>query len=155
VWSQIAKENQIISQDRGLFSDSRFVCDRIASIVNSFYFKSESHRFFVCKDNELDEIQAIAVVDNNPIYQYAPNVNLEFMVTHPKNIRSNINKNNPNRVEGSGKTLIQKIADVYRQEDKRRITLFSLDSSLHFYFKIGFKIQEKENPHQMKLYLEI
>ncbi len=96
---------------------------------------------YVCEDVALQTIQAIALVRDYTTYPEG--LEIDYIATHPHNIRSPLNETETTRVEGAGSALIKHIA-IQLRDSGREILLVALPSSIPFYEKLGFEHVPKQ-----------
>lgn len=124
------------SPTQKVFEDSSSLCKYIISALND---KTNKYKFYVCTQAQKDtDVEAIAVISEKVSSVAKPHLYVEFLMTHPKNIRSPLNENEPNRVTGAATKIISYLAEVAKQRRIDEIHLFSLNSARGFYEKIGF-----------------
>ncbi len=142
--SNVAREWQCISSQNRLkcesasyqkFEDSRRISMLTAECMEQPNETAQIwNRILICKDAAQDEIQAIALVFAQ---QNQPQLKIAHLVTHPRNIRSNINKNEWTRVEGAGRAIIDYLAAIISNDQE--IYVESVESAKLFYIKQGFE----------------
>jgi len=141
VWTDFANAKASQSSlvvNTEIFKDSFNICTWIKNSVNN---SNKICRVFVCFQEE-QNIQAIAIVTNavasSPVKDI-PYLYVDYLATHPRNIRSALNEKEPNRVTGAGSKLISHLVNkVCKKENLEEVRLQSLDSAREFYKKMGF-----------------
>lgn len=150
-WDVIAKKKGRVTSESGIFDD----CCNISKLVSQCLEHPQESDWlfdtaFVCED-EKKHIQAVALIDECGtccLQSDEAYVKLVHIVTHPHNIRSSVNRDEYERVEGSGTALIKAIA----QQTMRGIYLESISSAIPFYQKLGF---EKVSKNDMAMIEEL
>lgn len=135
LWEKTAKEKDKASRSSWFdfraaqFRDSARLC-RIISKELSFFSKNE---VYVSKD-ESEKEQGIMLITKYPDYVY-----VDYLVTHPRNIRSRINKDEKEKVAGSGSSLLKAAEKRAKELKKKKIWLMPLEKAIPFYRKQGYK----------------
>ncbi|MBS0627098.1 MAG: hypothetical protein JSS09_02680 [Verrucomicrobia bacterium] len=132
LWSFLAQQKKAktpIPVEKELFE----TLSSIAIVLSiSLENRSPSHQLLACTDKKKN-IQSIALVSNevNRIF-------LKYLITNPKNIRSDVNSNELNRVRGAGTAIIHHLLEKCLTEQKT-LQLYSTPSSEPFYKKLYFE----------------
>ncbi len=133
-------------QDRFFFhmiSQCYIMWHQIGDAAGTGKIDKEYHfnNIYVCKDAALGEIQAVAFVDEDP-RQWE----VTYIVTHPYNVRSPVNKEITTRVEGAASAIIEHLAIILPRSCKG-IYVESTNLAKPFYVKCGFdELDLKEYP---------
>ena len=142
-WKQFAKDKAAQLPKPNIFHDSKDLCKWISEDLKKDP-EGKTVRVFVCTDPIFNELQAISLVtdysNENKPYFY-----LEFLATHPKNIPSPLNQDEPYPIAGAASSLISHLKNVGIQENRKKIKLYSLRSAEGFYKKLGFKTKNSED----------
>jgi len=154
VWKQFAQEkSEKESQQKNIFANSKDIClwgiDTLKKDVDC------KHRIFICTQSAFNP-EAITIISEKTTAPSAdspskPYLYVEYLVTHPKNIRSPLNENEPNRVNGAGSAIISALIQLGREENKDTIQLHSLSSARPFYEKLGFIPTINDNLYTLKI----
>jgi len=93
---------------------------------------------YTCRDYKNKELQALGftTVRNR---QGGKCLILQLLTTNPNNIRSDVNKNEPNRVQGAATAIISSLAQRVLKGEYIGLFVHSVDSVLDFYKKLGFE----------------
>lgn len=105
--------------------------DKESNSSNSFNLFS-SGEIFLCKDGR-DCIQGIMEISEKTSKIY-----VNFLATHPNNLRSHLNEQEPNRVTGAGSLLLWKAKQIAVERGKKEVELQATSLSIGFYQKQGF-----------------
>ncbi len=138
-WQQIIGEKLagVPKPHPEIFCNLLEVAKSIQTFIGRAYDGLYGGSIYVCEDVALKEIQTIAFVHND-IFRSA--LNIDFIATHPRNVRSSLNETETTRVEGAGSALIQHLATELR-DSGMGITLESYPSAIPFYEKLGFALK--------------
>jgi|GEM_PF-5529347 hypothetical protein len=109
--------------------------------------ESYQTRIFICKDKN-DRVQGMMklCVENTQVC-------VSQMSTNPKNIRSWVNENESEKVEGAGSTLMRMAEKLTLDLERDELYLFALRESKPFYRKLNFA--EKGNPSSPWMYKSV
>lgn len=134
IWGEVA------SKRRGepIFGDSEAA---LIMVLSGFRSKDPSFQMFVCRDSK-GEPQAFMRTYNNGYC-------LEIMALAANPI--NIGIGQDRQLRGAGSCLLAKAEEVARSRKIEAIRLFSLSSSLGFYMKKGFLVEDSTNLELFKL----
>ena len=131
-WKSIADESMKETQnpsEKELFEDSRDMADSLAEHLTELDGKKT---VITCIDT-YGNLQSIAIIKNQE-----NEITINTFATHPHNIRSDLNLEKPNRVQGAGTALIHHLFQKCLIEEKDSIGLFSLPNACEFYRKMHF-----------------
>jgi hypothetical protein len=141
-WKHFAQSKATQLPKPNIFYDSKDLCKWISHDLNKD-LQGTNIRIFVCTDPIFNELQAIALVTDYPD-EKKPYFYLELLATHPKNINSPLNLDEPNPIAGAATSLISHLKSVGIEENRKKIKLCSLQSATGFYRKMGFKTKNSE-----------
>ncbi len=88
---------------------------------------------YVCKDNT-DRVQGIAIVSKK-----LSDLRVDYVMTHPANIRCKANELEPARVEGAGRAFCAFLESEALKQGVQSVYLTVLPASRQFYLKFGFE----------------
>jgi hypothetical protein len=136
-WDAFARNKaKQVSTSQKVFEDSISLCNYIISALNNNQAK---YRFFICTQSQKNlDVEAIAVTSEKVSSAVKPYLYVEYLMTHPKNIRSTLNENEPHRVTGAATKIISHLTEVAQKANMSEIHLYSLNSARGFYQKNGF-----------------
>jgi hypothetical protein len=104
----------------------------------------------VCSD-KTGKIQAVASAE---MLSETGELYIHAIVTHPCNIKAKINENESGRATGAGSAIIYYLVNRFLLKPSCiQIRLHSLESSIHFYEKLGFDKEKQANPRFILMYL--
>lgn len=140
IWQQTIAEKVEKVQTRleiSRFRDCRSILNAIAVSLNPKC--AEQYQTFLCvSDNNVPHgIMQIKKSDSSP-----EDLIVHTLVTNPINLRSSVNQNEENRVEGVGSFLLRNAEQIAREQGKQRVRLIPYQSALLFYQKLGFIADE-------------
>lgn len=87
-----------------------------------------------------DEIQAIAITK-----QVGDNLRLMHLLTHPRNIRASVNKDESHRVTGAGSAIINYLKSIMSAQSIDQIDVEPIKSAIPFYEKMGFEFEDDDS----------
>ena len=124
---QEARNSWTLSPDQ--FHNCAWVSTQVANTLAGFGW----NEVFVCKDGE-SRVQGIMIttVLTNGIY-------VDYLVTHPQNIRSSLNDHEIGRVASAGSSLLQYAEKRAQELNKRSVYMRPLELAKPFYQKMGYK----------------
>jgi len=95
-------------------------------------FPKEDEEFYACLDREHHLQAMIAIVPTrNEIY-------VDYLVTNPINIRSDVNRFEPHKVRGAGSCLLRAAEWLAITRNKSQVSLCPLSSAVGFYLANGY-----------------
>lgn len=126
---------------RDLFSDSEIIInmldDKMKLLSSTNHCLNE--RVVICKDPE-NTLQAIAVIQYATYFykcSLARFIKIDLIATNPENLHQ---LKSEEKLRGAGIAIIYKIAQTcFKEGIGRGVILNSLDSSISFYTRLGFK----------------
>lgn len=132
-WQMSAKDkaDKTAGTERARFKDCAYISECVFDHCGRKWTMTRK-RLYACKDGS-GTVHGLALVANN-----FPQLSVEYLVTNPVNIRSVVNENEPNRVEGAGRAFCQYAEKEATRRGLTSIRLNPLDSSQEFYCKVGF-----------------
>lgn len=150
-WEKVAlvKMKSVTDPDElEIFKSATFIYQKINQ-----YLALPLNTVYVCRDTKTDEVNALALTD---LVSYKTQtsdlsgtyIELKFIATHPKNIRSEVNKNEIGRKEGSATEIISELALKVLKDGYSGIFLHAVDSSINFYVKLGFEYTAERIDHR-------
>ncbi len=147
VWQRLAmsKSRGVSGVEKDIFLDVELISKLIAQCMeNPLETSWIWNAVFVCKDETLDEIQAIALIDMEAVSDSRTGacrdrfskMTISHIVTHPRNVRAEINVSETTRVEGAASAIIH---HLIAHERPSSIYVESVRSAERFYKKLGFE----------------
>ncbi len=96
---------------------------------------SQKHIAYVCKDAGRRE-QGIVIIR---VPQRHDHLEVKYLMTHPHNIRSEVNVEEPHTVKGVGTALMEAVEELALTTfNKNRIELYASCTGAAFYEKLGY-----------------
>lgn len=135
VWAENAREKALLTTNET--ERKQFIaCANISSsIASALEFPNDYRTFYTCKDEKGND-QGMMVVQAQQNHVY-----VALLVTNPINIRSSVNDNEPNKVQGAGTCLLNKAEEIAIMEGKDYVRLTPLNSAVAFYKKNGYHFE--------------
>jgi GNAT superfamily N-acetyltransferase len=148
IWAKTAREKASASwwnsSEQRVFEDCAWICDVFHSKLQGSLGRS---KIYICVDQNKTPWGLIEVTEN-PI-----RLHVDFLVTHPNNIRARVNEQEIEKVRGAGSLLLQKAEELARNLGKTSIDLTPLTSAIEFYQKNGFA--QRNNGTMIKLITKV
>ena len=124
--------------DLAIFNDSLSVATDSAHQLKNL---TEDHSAYACRDAEKRE-QGIVII-RAPKAQDC--LKVEYLITHPCNIRSIVNVRESSSVKGVGTALMRRVEELFLTTIKKsRIELYPTLSASAFYEKLGYCVGCRE-----------
>jgi hypothetical protein len=128
-------------QEQERFDD----CFQAASSVgDKLLNRSQNQEFYVCRDKS-STIQAVLCFTEKQRSIY-----IDWLVTNPVNIRSEINRFETGKVRGAGSCLLKAAERISLEKGKEYVHLHTLHNSIGFYEAHGYEPYEISWCHVMK-----
>jgi hypothetical protein len=136
-----------------LFEASSGICENISSALEDDAYQQKVYACYVDQLSSEEKIEAIAIAHainrrpRKPSYLI-----LLFLASHPKNLISSVNRNEPDQVSGAAAKLINHLTlEVCPQLKMEQIRLTTTSNARSFYENLGFtyknfKMKLKINP---------
>lgn len=153
-WKKIAQEKLIIYKDykggkaqiqrKMLRNYNNNPFSKIVNLINNIenIFNNDSNYFFGSYDKETRKLQALGVIEKPQMMDDLYTIILEYLVSHPNNIRTRCNKN-VERKPGAASSVIYAIANLQDNSQKvDRVCLIALNGARTYYEHINFKPME-------------
>lgn len=145
LWQRIAlkKLNKLdkSSSEFRIFCVAENICLQIAQIAESLSMPDlgKKQEILLVKDDQKQDIHAIGLISF-----FHGDIEIDYLVTHPRNIRSSINEKEPDRIFGAGTCLINYLKQARMLATCSKITVCTWKMGTGFYEKLGFRKIEAE-----------
>lgn len=97
----------------------------------------QENELYICKDQE-NFLQGVMTISRLQIDE----INITYLLTHPKNIVSSLNENS--RIHGAGSSLLRHAIHLASEENKTQVTISAPNQTSTPFYKIyGFKPDPK------------
>lgn len=130
-----------------IFKASFCICEGISSSLKNLE-SLEIRKVYICYSDESatqEKIEAITTVRFIVTSDKRPYLLIGNLATHPKNLISSINCQEPDQVSGAAAKLINHLVEVVcPQSNLAKIKLINTENSRCFYEKLGFKYKNFE-----------
>jgi predicted lactoylglutathione lyase len=154
---QIIEENPSLEgKDREIVWDAKRMYGNVYLTLDANYDPcSGINGLFLCKEG--DRVLSLAIVNTSPYDLHDGKIHGEaieilFLVASPDNLALSIH---PDRISGAGSAIIQKVIQIAQEHFYVGVVLDSLDSSMPFYEKYGFKRVFEDEPDENFMILEV
>lgn len=150
---QIGEEKQRIAHQNGVdFIDFYYCYTCWEDIKGHLHKLTPTSKIYFCKDTKGDVQGGMEIlIESDEIY-------IAFLATHPRNIRSILNQDEPEAIRGVGSSLLQEAEELARSLKKKEVYLASYPNAVSFYLERGYKIVPRPNrkyePSQMSKQIE-
>ena len=134
LWNKIATEKQKKAEHWAKEAADQFYnCAFISSLIAGSLSPSMPCKVTICQDLAGRE-QGIMVVSAG-----LDAIQVDLLVTHPRNIASSLNADEKEKVKGAGGALLKHAETMARELNKKQVSLFPLEAAKPFYKKMGYR----------------
>jgi hypothetical protein len=150
-WQTIAankKDTLGITKEAELFSTSYSMASRIFCQIDPYTLKNPEMHLYLCRDQN-NHPQALIL-----FFQKETSIEIDTLLTNPRNLRSLANASEKNKTQGAG-TFLLKIAESFAKRKGLNVELSFTDVAKGFYIKNGYTLKGSYGVRMMKAFHEI